>query len=574
MIATYDIETIGMDQPIAIGMFTGKEYRSYLRTSEDSDPIWDFLCDVKENFQGVRFFAHNAVNFDNKFILNSLIRHGEKVQFPVGSARIHWTEPCVDFEDSYLMLGVGLRKACKAFDLREKGVWDHKTTANVFESGKLQEFLEYLRRDCEALYEVIKSYCKTLLDNFNMLPSMTLSLTAAKIFDKCFYSLKAVDANEDFESFIRQATYGGRNEVFRRKADSFYLYDVRSMYVSCYDSDVPIGRMQWTTPNIDKPSIALAKVKVPPMHVGPLPFKLNTSIAGSRLIFPVGEFKGWWDVSELRFAASKGCDISIQKQLECDEAPILKEFGEKMWELRTLANPDMSLIWKLHGLRLAGKLGQHRFRTEISHINDIEDQEGWWPIDDSETYHERVTMCNGHRAPYTRPAVNMRIRSQARIRHGAKLFEALNKGRIYYCDNDSIYTDIPMFQGEGLGDLKLVDHAVEGWFIRQKFYGYIDDRGHLRTRTAGFHEFKLQAQDFEGMVQGDIKSLDHSFEVLTPWKSALSGRGTQLVGLRKTITAEREFESRIINGVDTEPIRLRTNKGRVEYIKPPYYSVA
>jgi len=573
MIATYDIETLNMSVPIAVGFFDGKKYFNYLKTNEEADPVWEFLSHLKEDYQGHKVYAHNAVNFDNRFILDSLVKHSERVSFPAGTARIYWPSADVTFEDSYLMLGVGLRKACKAFNLDEKRNWDHEKTVNIWEMGELQEFLAYLERDCRALSEVIEHYCKELLDKLNVTPSMTLALTAVKAFDKNYFKVKDISPNEHVEPFIRAATFGGRNEVFRRWGYGVYLYDIRSMYVSCYDVDVPIGKLLWTKPNIDRPSLAYAEVKIPPMHIGPLPYRYSLNGYRPRLIFPVGEFEGWWDTRELRFAASLGADIHIKRQLEGDEAPILKEFGEKLWELKDTANSDLSRVWKLIGVRLCGKLGQHRARTEISHITDIDDLEGWYPIDDTETYHERVVESKGSRSPYIKPAINMRVRSEARVRHNKMLYKADGKGNLFYCDNDSVYTDKAISVGKGMGELRLIGHASEAWFIRCKFYGYLDDRGELKKKTAGFHEFKLYPSDFRNLASGNLTEIKNRFNSLTPWKNALTGKGVEMKELRRTISNEREFENRILYGCETEPIRLEKVNGVVRHINPKTYSL-
>jgi len=574
LIPTYDIESMNFTDPIAIGFFDGVDYHEFLKYTEDGDVVQDFLDFLSKDYVGLKLFAHNAVNYDNKYILDGLYKRRQKIGFTAGIARLQWKEQKIYFEDSMLILGRNLRACCEAFGVDQKLSWDHRKTRNIWEMDKLDEFRAYMKRDVIGLSEVMTKYCKVLLTEFNVTPSMTMPLTAAKAFDKVFYPVKKIDSNEEHELFIRKATVGGRNEVYRRQGEGIYFYDINKMYLSCYDVPVPIGRMRWTKPNIDSGTLAEAIVKVPQRMIAPLPFNLPIDRGfESRLIFPVGEFRSWWDIRELRNAVRLGCDVDIKRQIEGDESPILDAFGDKVWDLIGSSNKELARIWKLFGVRLCGKFGQHRRQLEIAHAADIQDQDGWAPIDDEEVYHEKIVERKGHRTPYIKPAINMRIRAEARIRHLELLLSAASKGDVFYCDNDSVVTNALMYKGTQRGELKLLDHAVEAWFVRCKFYGYVDDRGFLKTRMAGFHEFDITSYDFKRLVSGDIKSLRNTFKGMTPWKDAFSGGGVHMVDRSRTINGEREFENRIINGLDTEPIRLEMINGRISHVKPPYYSL-
>lgn len=570
-IPVYDIETLGWVNPVAVGFYSGEDYFEFLKMADDHDPVWEFLQFIRENYPSIKLYAHNAVHFDNKFILQTLTQHKEKVAFNAGIARLTWDEPNIDFEDSFLVLGRSLNNCCKAFGIPQKLSWDHDQTQNPWEMrARLDEFRAYLKRDCISLSHAMGEYTKTLIDEFGVVPSMTMSLTSAKIFDKCFFPVKKIDANEQCEPFIRAATYGGRNEVFHRYGQGIYFYDIISMYVSCYDVPVPIGRLQWTVPDIDKPTLAEAIVKVPQMMIGPLPYRYNVPGTGDvRLIFPVGEFKGWWDTRELKKATKKGVDVKLIRQLQADEEPILKPFGKKIMDLRYKSkNIELSRIWKLHGVRLSGKFGQHRFMTETAHCLDIEDFNGWVPIDEQEIYHERLISLNGRRSPYIKPAVNMRIRAEARIRHNELLTHAKNRGTLYYCDNDSVICDIPMYTGKRAGQLQMIDHATEAWFVRPKFYGYENDMGHMRLKTSGYHDYKVTRYDFEKLLQGGEIAANH-FKSISHWKDSLTEAGVRLVDRKRSVRTSRDFENRIVNGLETEPIRLEMHDGEVivPYIK-------
>jgi len=548
MIAVYDIEAISWVYPIAVGLFIHEEYTEFLKIGENHDVIWEFLQHLGENYPGYKLFAHNASNYDNRFVLDSLIRHGQKVSFPAGLTKIVWIDKDIYFEDSYLLMGRSLSAVCEAFNVPRKLDWKHSDTKNPWEMdvSELDKLRAYLKRDCTSLSQALDAFTMELLDRFGIAPSSTLSLTAVKAFDKRFYPVNKIASNEEFERFIRAATYGGRNEVYRRYGENVRMYDMRGMFVSCYDVPMPTGKMHWIKPNLDQGTLAEAKVKIPDMKIGPLPYRFR-----GRLTFPVGEFKSWWDITELRNAAEKyGVDITLTRQLECSEEPVLKEFGEVLGALRKVSNVEMGRIWKIFGLRLSGKFGQHRSRTIVKHITEIENLCGYVPMEASETYHERTTSSNGHRSPYVKPALNMRVRSEARVRHLDYLSSVKT---LYYCDTDSVHTNEEMSLGPDVGELHLVGVAQKAYYIGCKFYGYVDEKGTLRQRTAGFSDYELTEYDLKKLLEG--QEIEHDFERLESWREILKGRGVNMASIPRRLKSP-PFPNRVVDGLDTYPIKL------------------
>lgn len=546
--ATFDIETTDWVNPIAVGFFDGENYFEFIKQSLEDDVIWRFL-DFLKSYPLIKVLAHNATDFDNKFILNTLQKRNQTVRFIAGMGKLEWVETGIQFEDSYLLLTKSLKVLCRIFDVESKKQWDHDTTLYPWEMEvKLPEFKEYLKRDCLALAEVVSKFSTRIKTLFNVEPALTLSLTAVKVFDKNFYSVHKIHSNETFERYIRAATYGGRNETYIRFGSNINLYDTRSMFTSCYNRPVPVGRLEWCKANIDDGTLAEAKVQVPRDYlVGPLPYRYR-----DRLIFPVGEFTGWWDMAELQEAAYKyNVDITILRQLKGEEIPVLDGYGLAINKIR-LEEPD-NPIWKNFGLRLSGKFGQSRWRTEISHCDLIEDFTGWTPMDRGEIYHEKRVYIRGHKAPYTKPAISMRIRSEARVKHLAYIETALKTGSVFYGDTDSVYTTAQMDIGPNAGDLQLVDEAMRAYFIRGKLYGYINKKGTLIQRSSGFRDFKLTEYDFKRLLDGG--SIIQNFKSPGSWKSAFDENIALVEGYRdaKMITS---FDNRINEGIYTRPHRM------------------
>lgn len=556
-ISTYDIESIGWVNPVAIGFHNGKQqdYNQWFKESKESDQdiAWDFLQCLADS--GVReIFAHRAADYDNKFIIGSLAKHGQTVAFQGGLNKLEWVETGIVFVDSYTMLPRSLASLCKAFDVpHKKRLWNHNKTYLIWKDPKkLQRFLEYLRIDCLSLAECIDAWYRELQTHFKIRPASTMALTAVKAFDKSFYKVSHISSNEHVEGHLREATYGGRCEVYRRYGEGVVLYDIRDAYPSCYDTEVPVGRLEPIPVNLDEGTVAYAKVRIPKsLWIGPLPVKRNGS-----LVFPVGEVEGWWDTRELKFAHELGCDMEVQQQYGAEEVPILKEFGETVCGLRDQGNEDWGKIWKMMAVRLSGKFGEGRTRAEFRHVSQIDDLIGWTVVDLDETYFESQILRNGSRAPFVRPAINMRVRAEARIRHLRYLLR-VGPEHAFYCDTDSIYATQALPIGDRPGDLRIADFAVRAYFIRPKFYGYVDSNLKVQQRTAGWRDHPLDEQAFTDLCGGKKKSC--TYQAMSTLREIFRSGAVRLVDRHRTVRGDT-MDNRLLNddGITTRPILYPT----------------
>jgi len=549
---TFSIRTEAAEEneitnPLTIGFYTGAnatdQYFEFTRQTDSDDIIWRFLTFLKDTYPGITIYSHHGADHEHKFLMNCLVKQGEKLKFAGGTSKIIWSDPAITFMDSYSVMTMGLAKVTRAMEVTRKLNYD----------SKIKD--PRIKMNCIALSESLGKFEDLLLQHFGIATSTTMSLIAVKVLDKKFFPLKHIQANEPFEEFMRAATYAGRNEVFRRHGMGINLYDIRGNYISCYDTPVPIGKMSWIRPDLSKGSLAEAVVTVPEdMFIGPLPVKIM-----GRLLFPVGQFQGWWDTTELRFAEEIGCTVEPLRQLCAEEVPALKTFAEYVCKLRDDAeyqnhNPDLGKLWKTMGLRLCGKFGQHRERSEICHALDLEDQIGWYPIDQGEVYHERTALMPGSRMPFVRPAINMRIRAEARIRHLRLLLEANEKGKLFYCDTDSVHTTSTLPVGNSHGELQLQDWASRAYYVKCKTYGFVDRNERLRQRTAGFKDVALTEEDFQSVMEQG-KEIHCTWESLPGWKNAMTAKDIEVIENARTLRDDVDG-NRIIceNGIDTRPM--------------------
>jgi len=503
-LCTIEIIALNWSEPIGIGFFNGQDYIQLLKRSNNHDLVWEFLQVLKEvpgrkARKGKKkewvIYSHGSEAHVNKIILKSLLDHNQTIEPAPGVGMVKWVNENITFRDAHAMLPMSIVYLQKAFGLTSDPV--PEPTAEVSSCGPV------LQKFCVALHHVVTAYIEQLDKHYHISPSMTLAVTAVKAFDKGFYPVDNIRRNADFECFIRKATYGGRNEIYQRYGENLNDYDVISMYPSCYDVPVPIGVLKWITPDIDKGTIAEAKVKVPKdSYLGPLP----TTLFG-QLIFPVGEFQGWWDMRELRNAVDNfNVDVTILRQAECKEEPILKEFGEYGLMLKETYK-SQGKIWKQFNNLLYGKFGERGGYPEIRDIRQLvwEDLEGCTPLSGTnELFWYVPPKKRPHK--YKKTAISMRIRAEARIRHLNFLQEALETGELFYCDTDSVLTTAQMETGTKPGELKLVRSVWRGYFIKQKFYGMALTGGGFVARTSGYSGPSLREEDFLTLLNnGEIE---------------------------------------------------------------------
>jgi hypothetical protein len=119
----------------------------------------------------------------------------------------------------------------------------------------------------------------------------------------------------DVDGFVRQAYFGGRTEIFKpifdneiNDSDFLFYQDINSLYPYVMSKfEYPDKFLGWLEgkKEYDQHEMAIwhCKVRVPEdMYAPPLPVKRE-----ERLIFPVGEFKGYWTKYELEYAKGLGC---------------------------------------------------------------------------------------------------------------------------------------------------------------------------------------------------------------------------------------------------------------------------
>ncbi len=559
--------TIGLALVEDIGFWDGNKYYQWHTEKEDDNIVWDFLTYLRDHykeFQHIKIFAQDAAHVVNRFIFHELEKREEIMAFLPTFQSLTWTKEDIKFDDSSLHF----KKPEKY--LKDKGI-ANVTLDELYRTARKLPGQSTVALSLEAdvvnLSKALTAWYKDWWQSFGVEPSTTYMTTTMSAIRKNFctadfdLSKNATKFNlqRKTETFVRKATYGMRNEVYKRFApEGHYMHgDIHSFFPSCYDTDIPMGEIDWKAPDLDDPLAALAEVDVyvpEDLYIGPLPYH-HPELG---LIFPTGYIpKTWYDVKELKNAVEKfGVKITKHhRQLDCERwSPMLREFGRAISDNTLFPKSNKKLI----AIGPSGKMGQHRWRTEVKHWSQMKDVEfhSFIPIGENESYLELLTF---NKSPYIMPAVTMRVRAEGRIRHLDVLVEAHKNGDIFYCDSDSVFCTleaIPTVEIEKakVGDLILIDEFTRGYFIRQKLYGVIVPGGKMYQRSAGYSDLKLSEGDFEKLLN-DETILDLEFKSLSSLKQQLNTRELEVFERHMSVRGT-QAASRTAIGYDTKPIYL------------------
>ena len=369
-------------------------------------------------------------------------------------------------------------------------------------------FLKYLEYDVVSLYEILeKIRSLTYLDENEFSQKMTTSSLSRSLFKKglkkpfrhekylkndydIMTSFKWTKEYEDAEELVRASYFGGRTEVFTPVLENkAFHYDMNSQYpfVMIDSRGYPIGKPIHLKDELAKTNwenwiknhhgcgFLSCDVYVPEQYIPPLPCKMG------KLTFPCGFIFGTWTYEELEYSI-KECCVQILKIHECvyfeRMFPIFEMFIKEFYQLKENAslnnNEALRTFSKLIMNTAYGYLGMRRDnKTSLlpyEQINDLND-ESIISINPEMGY---VEVRADVSADYIQPQIASYVTSRARIILLKTLKYCVDKGKIYYCDTDSIVCDCELpnelIDKNKLGFWDLEKKPIKGLFIKPKVY--------------------------------------------------------------------------------------------------------
>lgn len=545
---TLDTETIGLDGDIKrIAVYDGQDITYGYRFEEIE---WVFEKSYQEGFQP-HVYVHN-LEFDIRkmptvFELGN-VNWNKTILLGNKYAKIHCKNYV--FHDSFKILPMGLDKLSKGFDL-EHGKMDLWAEVEKAYPGQYRDkedyfrncdpddpiYVKYLGYDVISLYELMEKVMDfSGLELDEMVKIISTASLSRYLFKKGYKGHNFISDGKrktdfqlltdfsswsskkpmkgfpeisyyDVEKKIRDGYYGGRTEVFtpRLKKSVAYHYDVNSLYPSVMiDNEFPIGipvfydepetvENHWKMWENDHTGKGFLKcvVNIPMQHIPPLPAKMG------KLVFPAGVVSGTWVFEELEYAV-ENCDVEI---LEYQEMIFFKKsfavfhnfvstFYQMKEEGKRTGNGALTQLAKLILNTAYGWTALIRERTELKNIDQLEKLEEKGTL----LYtNEELGYCMAESfvvADYVQVAVGAYVTAYARL----VMLDALRKcekggGTVYYCDTDSIVTDIPMpdeiVHSTKIGYWDLEGVLSDGIFLFPKVYAEVKQDSAVNIKFKG-----------------------------------------------------------------------------------------
>jgi hypothetical protein len=580
--ATFDIETINWTEPYAIGLYDDqKRYKMF----KGKDCIREFIDEfLTKKYRGYVCYAHNGGKFDFSFILKELFQkkyqekyiiepmraasriiqidiktYCEKTDERTGEKKKE-VEHVWSLRDSMALFPFSLRKVTENFNVEhKKGEFNHELI-NWDNWQELEpQWAPYLQDDCRGLLEAVHKFEHYMIDKFsvNLKNSVTLAQLALRVF-RTNYIKFAIPNYKPIESDIRKSYFGGRTEIFKMYGEKLNYYDVTSLYpYVMHEKYMPVGKpIKDASMKISDFGICKVDVEAPKdIDIPLLPHKIN-----GKLIFPRGRWTGFYCTPELQKAEKLGYKIKVHYGYKFKAAKIFTSYIDELFKLKQNSSKDSVdyMVSKLLMNSLYGKFGQRREKQQI--IMFPTSTIGLEPVDfmgDLPIYSKKVES----QAKHILPAIASFVTSYARIHLYEKGFEAAKAkgGNIYYCDTDSIITDVKLNIGTNLGDLtdELPEGIEEGIFLLPKMYGIKTTKGEY-VKCKGFPRKMFDYNIYKkAYTTGDMTAFNYSKDSIAAPFESMRRNKTFVSMIKRSRSVIQRYDKRIVtNGIDTIPYTI------------------
>jgi hypothetical protein len=408
------------------------------------------------------------------------------------------------FGDSAGLLKTSVKRLGELVGLQKGDLWGSK--AKSWEAER-----DYNRDDCEIVWIALHKLEERLRVLGGELRA-TLASCAMCLMRAAFLE-ESIRTSPSMNGLSRSAYFSSRVEVYRPRTGPMNYYDVNSSFPFSMTQptagEILGGGTRWNGSDL---AIVEAEVDVPECYVPPLPYRTKTGV-----FFPTGKWKGFFTGVDLIEAEAQGAEIvQIFSATHFKPWTDLRAYVEKLYEERLQATNELdSLVFKLLMNSLYGKLAENPEKEEIQFYPKKAPKNGmpfvglpglWRVPTRSELEHEHV------------PAAAI---ITARSRHilGKGIAWCASRGKVGYCDTDSVTTDQKFpdsWVGKELGRWKLEYELLESRNLAPKLYAH-----HLARKAgkdgalpsgpvypSGAFEVKVRAKGFRFPTYADFQRLE------------------------------------------------------------------
>jgi len=426
------------------------------------------------------------------------------------------------------------------------------------------EMIAYNIRDSRISCE----YMKFLYDSFMTLgatPKLTIASTSMSLFKNKYLTDKYWRHPKPVLEDIFKGYYGGRTEAFKRgRFFEHNYYDFNSLYPSVMINDFPNPNTLRTNHRNTVKYInefhGMSEVSIfcPDMKIPLLPVRTK-----EKLLFPTGDFRGWYTHIEIRKAVQEG--YTIKKVHKCyyykETCRPFEKYVTDLYKLRLKYKAEgnaMESVVKLCMNSLYGKFGQ-KFKDMDEFIAFDHSEEQLAELGRFERLGDfiRVKKESIEPSAFCIPIWASYVTAYGRI----KLWDALVVTDPVYCDTDSIITEKELPTSNKLGDLKLEMPIDYGIIVKPKFYaiGSGDDE-YIKIKGVAKHldmdEFSLLMLNPKVHYQKFLKFKESIRRGFIPNELQQTEKNLSLEDTKRLW--EKRFNPMILQ--DSDPVNMETFK--------------
>jgi len=564
----FDIETYCDTNEFLMGSIVNSDL-SEKYVFWDKQRMIDFIL-KSDKLKNSRIFATN-LSFDFLGLFGDNFNLLEKFQYCIrGSDFISiklnrknkTVRKSIEFQDTFSYARFSVKLLGKIISLpklaKPKGLGRINPSPATTEGKYMQE---YNIRDSQ----ISAGFAEFLQDSFYNLGcnmKLTIASTAMDLWLRKYLDRWIMQPPKEQIEELREGYYGGRTEAFYRgqiNNTRLYLYDINSLYpyvMKARRYPVP-DSVVIITDNTDikyimnYEGLSYCSIQAPKIMYPLLPLRTTDD---NKLLFPAGEFEGWHTHAELRKALSIGYKIRYIKKTyyyKMTFSPFYR-YVTDMYDLRLKYKQEkspMQLPVKILLNSLYGKFAQRLHNMEIVFDQDMvakclaynnEHNKQRYKIDSPHCPKSDIPIpkdiIKEHGLPensvydtsrmffitdtesdryskFINPILSIYITSYARLelyKWIEKVISTASGGKVFYCDTDSVITDIKLPEDTGLGMMKLEKTITDLIIVRPKLYFYRTIEGNEYSRAKGIHG-SLSYSEFTELVKtGKHKSMKFS----------------------------------------------------------------
>jgi len=526
-------------QDFVVGSIVGKNYEKVFKDRQE-------MCDtmLSRKFRGQTLMAtnlefdFNMLFHDNLKDFNLIYRHGLLAstyrERKNNRARL-WTfvDSSNYMKESVKKLGsiVGIDKLPPPAVMEDNPEGLGIIAREPRNQQEWDELIKYNIQDSKITYlfgEKFKNFCTA----HNMKMKLTIGSTGMDYWRR---NHQETPFQREPDHLLRKhfegAFRGGMTQTFKRGTydGKVYCYDYRSSYPAVMTKGVDgkgsyphpssfVYREKSNTGLIEEyEGICKARVKVPYSYMPILGVRID-----GKLLFPYGEFEGWFTNYELRLAMQNGTEVTPSEMIYYHTLfkpfrGAVKHLYKTRQDYQKRKHPFQAMVKTLMNGGLFGKWGTNFMNMEELITSDkVSFNEHGQAIYKGKIL-ERFNISNvGGLVGLKKEVKPMRysfpiLSTYTTMLGRVKLINDLRKHHKYvlYGDTDSGYTTKPVFtEGKNLGDWELEKVCNGATFIKPKLYKLNIEDGSFVCKSKGVGRFMSEEPTFMRAIDTGVIGME------------------------------------------------------------------